>query len=550
MLLLEEYEVTPTTASLRARYYYAEGTDVPISADLYDGANPTTLKRVYYVTDRMGSVIGLLDESGGWIERVHYGIYGVPSYGTPVRTPPQLVAVNEQPSGDIIIAFNEPVLPALNTTTTATTIATSNQPISHSVSIKDHASGTAIAGTWVLDNNNPNYVHGAAYRFTPAAQIASGATIDFAVLSGGFFDRWHLPATPISLTLTAAPGVLYFAMVSSSPQTFSRSSIGNGLAFQSHLYDPDAGLILARARALNPVTGHFLQRDPSGYRDSVNLYAGFKNDPVNNRDVTGMQVPPAEAEAEPDVEAEAPPEPIETIPRPGQPARRGPAIRITMSGSRADLYGRLWRALEDVPPEIRGQLNPPTLRPAGQRESIESLTRRVFDAEFEAALEARPDPSHALGTVEKRLDRLESAIVGLESRASDHGAQSCTPLTISRAYWFESEARPSSIPASSVQEDGSGHVLMHIDELKAGEGVGQYRDFYAHADKSFVLRAPGEKDIPIKAERGMWMQEFYLRIAANDVQEMKSGVAYDLVPLNRNTNCKWQMRGSVQLSRS
>jgi hypothetical protein len=38
----------------------------------------------------------------------------------------------------------------------------------------------------------------------------------------------------------------------------------------------------------------FLQRDPAGYVDSVNLYAGFANDPVNMRDPTGEQsVPPS-----------------------------------------------------------------------------------------------------------------------------------------------------------------------------------------------------------------------------------------------------------------
>lgn len=34
--------------------------------------------------------------------------------------------------------------------------------------------------------------------------------------------------------------------------------------------------------------GSFLQRDPHGYEDSVNLYAGFAHDPINNRDPTGM----------------------------------------------------------------------------------------------------------------------------------------------------------------------------------------------------------------------------------------------------------------------
>ncbi|MCK6544993.1 hypothetical protein L6R52_03940, partial [Myxococcota bacterium] len=49
----------------------------------------------------------------------------------------------------------------------------------------------------------------------------------------------------------------------------------------------DADLYLMKARAFDPNTGLFLQRDPSGYEDSVNLYAGFDNDPINLRDPTG-----------------------------------------------------------------------------------------------------------------------------------------------------------------------------------------------------------------------------------------------------------------------
>ena len=65
------------------------------------------------------------------------------------------------------------------------------------------------------------------------------------------------------------------------------SRYGNVLGFQSHLWDPAVGIYLARARAYNPYTGLFLQMDPSDYADAVNLYAGFANDPVNNRDPTG-----------------------------------------------------------------------------------------------------------------------------------------------------------------------------------------------------------------------------------------------------------------------
>jgi hypothetical protein len=49
--------------------------------------------------------------------------------------------------------------------------------------------------------------------------------------------------------------------------------------------DPPSATAIASGSRL------FLQRDPNGYEDSVNLYAGMAWDPVNGRDPTGRQVP-------------------------------------------------------------------------------------------------------------------------------------------------------------------------------------------------------------------------------------------------------------------
>ena len=73
-------------------------------------------------------------------------------------------------------------------------------------------------------------------------------------------------------------------------QTLKKSTIRNTTLFQGREYDYDLSLYNYRARYFDPSLGRFLQTDPLGYQDSMNLYQGMGMNPVNFVDPWGTYI--------------------------------------------------------------------------------------------------------------------------------------------------------------------------------------------------------------------------------------------------------------------
>jgi len=89
----------------------------------------------------------------------------------------------------------------------------------------------------------------------------------------------------------SAPTEVYSYDVFGEPNRVS--NIGNRYMFTGREFEPETGLYYYRARYYYPQLGRFLQTDPIGYGDGMNIYAYVSNNPIIRTDPLGMMGKPA-----------------------------------------------------------------------------------------------------------------------------------------------------------------------------------------------------------------------------------------------------------------
>jgi hypothetical protein len=134
---------------------------------------------------------------------------------------------------------------------------------------------------------------------------------------------------------------------------------------------------------------------------------------------------------------------------------------------------------------------------------------------------------------------------GLHCEETNPTIEKLKEIRITKAYWFFSSERPTSVPENAVPQNKDGHVLVHVDA-----SFNDLRSAYPNLDKAFLLRAEGVPPVHLRAERGYWNSECYLRVPEEEFARMKPDIPYRLEPVATKNDFSWTVDKNVVLVKS